>query len=159
MNGVKITRDDSTRVLQAIQNMAGKHVLVGIPADNNARKDGPITNAALGYVHENGSAAHNIPPRPFLVPGMKVAAPKCADVLKGYAKKAVTGDATIDQGLNAAGLVAQSAVKNRIRSGEGFAPLQPATIAARKRQGKQGEKPLIRTGQLMNSITYVVRKK
>ena len=159
MNGVKITRDDSARVLQAIQNMAGKHVLVGIPADNNARKDGPITNAALGYIHENGSAAHNIPPRPFLVPGMKVAAPKCADVLKGYAKKAVTGDATIDQGLNAAGLIAQASVKKRIVSQEGFTPLKAATLAARKRKGAKGEKALIRTGQLLNSITYVVRKK
>jgi len=159
MNGIKITRDDSMRVLQSIQNMAVKHVLVGIPADNSARKDGPITNASLGYIHENGSAARNIPPRPFLVPGVKAAAPKCVEVLKRYAKKAVTGEATIDQGLNAAGLVAQSAVKNRIRSGEGFAPLKPSTIAARKRQGKQGEKPLIRTGQLLNSITYVVRQK
>ena len=159
MNGVKITRDESARVLQAIQNMAGKHVLVGIPADNNARKGGPITNAALGYIHENGSGARNIPARPFLKPGVAAAADQCVKVLKSAAQNAFTDKNAIDKGLNAAGLVAQASVKKRIVSQEGFTPLKAATLAARKRKGAKGEKALIRTGQLLNSITYVVRKK
>lgn len=156
---VTVIKDDSARILQAIQAMAGKEVLVGIPADKTARKKEPITNAALGFIHENGSAAQNIPPRPFLVPGVKAASKQCAEVLKRYAQKAITGDGTIDQGLNAAGLIAQASVKKRIQSGEGFAPLKASTLAARARKGAKGTKPLIRTGQLLNSITYVVRDK
>jgi hypothetical protein len=93
-----------------------------------------------------------------LVPGVKAASAKCAEVLKSFAKKAITGQATIDQGLNAAGLIAQSSVKKRIQQGEGFAPLAESTLEARARKGKSGTKPLIRTGQLLNSVTYVVRE-
>lgn len=157
MSNIQITIDRTSSLFQAMKDMAGKSLLIGIPADNNARKDGPITNAALGFIHENGSAAQNIPPRPFLLPGVKAATPQIIKVLKDFAEKAVTGRATIDQGLNAAGLLAQSSVKNRIRTSEGIAPLAASTVAARKRNGKQGERPLIRTGQLLNSITYVVR--
>lgn len=156
---VTVLKDDSARILRAIQDMARKEVLVGIPADKTGRKDGEITNAALGFIHENGSAARNIPPRPFLLPGVKAASAKCAEVLKSYAQKAITGAATIDQGLNAAGLIAQASVKKRIQSGEGFAPLKSSTLEARARKGAKGTKPLIRTGQLLNSITYVVRDK
>lgn len=159
MSGFKITRDDSRKVLKAIHSMGKKRVLIGIPADATARKGDPITNAALGYIHENGSAARNIPPRPFLVPGVAAASQRCAEVLKGYAKKSVNGESTIDKGLNAAGLIAQASVKNKIVSGDGFAPLKASTIEARKRKNAQGEKPLIRTGQLLNSITFVVRDK
>lgn len=155
---VTILKDDTARIMAAIEDMAGKRVLIGIPADKSARKDGPITNAALGYIHENGSAARNIPARPFLVPGVKAASAKCAEVLKSFAKKAITGQATIDQGLNAAGLIAQASVKKRIQQGEGFAPLAASTLEARARKGKSGTKPLIRTGQLLNSVTYVVRE-
>lgn len=159
MTGIEITLDGSKSIIHAIQEMAKKQVMVGILSEKSPRKGEPITNAAIGFIHENGSAAQNIPPRPFLVPGVNAASNKIADVLKGFAAKAVTGQATIDQGLIAAGLLAQSSVKNRIRSGEGFAPLKPATLAARKRKGAQGEKALIRTGQLLNSISFVVRSK
>lgn len=157
---VKITKDDTDKVLANIQKMAGARLLVGIPAEKAPRKGDPITNASLGYIHENGSSARNIPPRPFLVPGVRAATPKCIDVLKKAGKAALSeGPSALDKGLNAAGLIAQNVVKQRIRLQEGFAPLAEGTIKARKRKGFHGEKALIRTGQLMNSITYVVRGK
>jgi hypothetical protein len=77
-------------------------------------------------------------------------------IMKEAAEKGMDDVEAVDKGLNAAGLLAQAAVKNWMRKGEGFAPLSPRTIAARQRQGAQGTKPLIRTGQLLNAITYVV---
>lgn len=156
---IKVTKDNVDNVLEAIKAMANKRVLVGIPSDKAPRRGDPINNATLGYIHENGSPARNIPARPFLKPGVASAKDKLVQTLKGYAKQALADKSAIEKGLNAAGLVAQSAVKNRIRSGEGFAPLKPGTLAARKRKGAKGTKPLIRTGQLLNSITYVVRDK
>jgi phage gpG-like protein len=154
---VKVTRDDMKNVIENINAMTGKRVLIGIPDANAGRKDGQITNAALGYIHENGSPARNIPARPFLIPGVQEAAPRAIEALKKYAAQGLTDPEAVNKGLNAAGLIAQAAVKNRIVNSVGFAPLAPVTIAQRRRKGKQGSKPLIRTGQLLNSITYVVK--
>lgn len=156
---VEVVKDITDKVLANIQEMAAKRLLIGIPAEKAPRKGDPITNAALGFIHENGSPARNIPARPFLVPGVRAATPKCLAVLKQAGKVSLTlGPEALDKGLNSAGLIAQSAVKKRIVSQEGFAPLQPGTIMARKRKGFKGEKTLIRTGQLLNSITYVVKE-
>lgn len=156
---VTVTRDNAKNVIAAIQDMAKKHVLVGIPSSENGRNDGSIGNAALGAIHENGSGVRNIPARPFLKPGVAAAADQCVKALKSAAQNAFTDKNAIDKGLNAAGLIAQASVKKRIVSQEGFTPLKAATLAARKRKGAKGEKALIRTGQLLNSITYVVREK
>ena len=77
----------------------------------------------------------------------------------GAAEMLDGGAAAIEKANNKAGLVAQAAIKNTLRSGEGFPPLADATLAARKRAGFTGTKPLIWTGQLLNSITYVIRKR
>lgn len=156
-SNVRIIRDDVNNVITNIQAMVGKRVLIGIPDENAGRNDGPITNAALGYIHENGSPARNIPARPFLIPGVEEAAPKAIDAMQNFAAQALTDPAAVDKGLNAAGLIAQSAVKNRIRNSVDFAPLSKKTIAQRVANNKSGTKPLIRTGQLLNSITYVIR--
>lgn len=153
-----VTKDITAAVLQTVQDMAMKRVLIGIPAEKAPRKDGDETNAEIGYLHEHGSPARNIPARPFLKPGVEQAAQKCADVLGKFAKTAFNNPDDIDKGLNAAGLIAQTSVKKRIISGEGFAPLSARTLAERKRSGAKGTKPLIRTAQLLNSITYVVRE-
>jgi hypothetical protein len=57
-------------VIEAISQLSNKDVLVGIPDSAPERTDTPITNAQIGYVMETGSPAHNVPARPFLVPGV-----------------------------------------------------------------------------------------
>lgn len=156
-NGMTITRDEVANVLENIKAMVGKQVLIGIPGEKDGRRGDPMGNAALGYIHENGSPARNIPARPFLVPGVQEATPKAIEQLKKAAADGLDDPAAVDRGLNAAGLLAQSAVKNRIRNSVGFAPLSPKTLAKRRAKGAAGTKPLIRTGQLLNSITYVVK--
>jgi hypothetical protein len=157
---VEVVKDITDKVLANVQKMAVDRLLIGIPAEKAPRKGDPITNASLGFIHENGSPARSIPARPFLVPGVRAATPKCLDVLKAAGKIALTaGPEALDKGLNAAGLIAQSAVKKQIVSQTGFTPLKAGTIAARRRKGFKSEKALIRTGQLLNSITYVVRGK
>lgn len=155
-NAAVLTRDKFKGVLAGLKHLQSD-VLVGVPAENGVRRDGEgMTNAALAYIHDNGSAAANIPARPFMRPGIIEAHEKITGALKKGANEALSGNAGgVQRALNVAGLTAQSSIRAKINSGIEPA-LSPRTLAAR---GRKGTKPLIDTGQLRNSINYVVRKK
>lgn len=182
---MSMVKDDVAAVLAAINHLVGQEVLVGIPA-SEAERDGSLSNAQLGYIHEYGSPSANIPARPFLEPGVSDQAPSIGNHLEKAARAAMKGDAgRVDAELGAAGMVAQAGARHRITSGE-FEPLSPETIRRRRlnrktksirpeerkylqmiadgkspaeAQSEAGIRPLINTGQLRNSLTYVVRKK
>lgn len=159
---VKILKDDVAKVLASIQELANKQVMVGIPATKAERTEGdkePTNNAQLGYLHEFGSPKANIPARPFLNPGIA----RVQESINGHLEKAAkaamdVNQEKVDVELNATGLIAQAGARNEITNGD-LAPLATSTLAARRRRGRTGDKPLIDTGQLRNSITYVIRKK
>lgn len=179
-SGVKVV-DRYAEFLRNVRDLTKRDVLVGVPAKNAERmeKGQPINNAILGYIHEYGAPAAGIPPRPHLIPGIKDAEPKTIPALKHAAESALKGNAAgVTSGLNAAGMAAVSSVKGLIRSGI-QPPLSDATLEARARRVKsrkaeQAEianraagkppsvdlvKPLIDTGNYINSITYVIAKK
>jgi phage gpG-like protein len=158
---VKTTKDNVAATIKSILALANKDVLVGIP--EGSRHDGndgsEISNAALGYIHEYGAPGANIPARPFLHPGVEDAQPKIAAQMKKAGEAAADRNAKgVDKALHACGLVAQASVRAAITDGD-FVPLKPATVKARERAGHSGDKPLIVTGQLRNSVTYVVEDK
>jgi hypothetical protein len=188
MPGVKVTVDRIDAIVRSINSLTKQQVVVGIPEENANRdpKDGDaINNAALLYIHEFGAPAANIPARPTLGPGIAAYRERAIVRLKAAAQAAMD-DATrgsagaprdvdqvrpiINRGsgndkparevtaqLNAIGLEAVVSVKKQFTDGQ-LAPLKPATIAARKRAGFDGEKPLIRTADLMRHINYAIRK-
>src|SRR5438270_375725 len=102
--------------------------MVGIP--EAAGSHGDIGNAALGYIHETGSPANNIPARPFLQPAIKDSEAQWSKHLKQAAKDAFDGKSP-EQGFNVAGITAVSAVKNKIAKGIP-PPLKQSTVASRK---------------------------
>lgn len=158
-----VVKDNVAAVLAAIQGLVSRQVLVGIPSAKAERQNDepgePINNAQLGYIHEFGSPQANIPARPFLLPGVEMVEDKVADRLQKAAKAAIKGDSNkVEAELHAAGLAAQAGARFQLNSGEHEA-LAPSTVAARRRRGRTGDKPLVDTGQLRNSITYVVRDK
>jgi phage gpG-like protein len=158
-SGVKTTRDDVERVLRSIKTLTGLDVLVGIPAANTERREKgePINNAQLGYIHENGAPKANIPARPFLIPGVRNARPKVIQFFKKAAEAVLRKDLEgASRALHAAGLTAQNEVRAVINAGPP-PPLSVRTLEARRARGRTGEVPLIDTGQLRNSITYVLR--
>jgi len=161
MSAVTIKQDNVAALLKSLHALTGREVLVGIPSTETDRKDkgDPMDNATLGYIHEFGAPAAGIPARPFLIPGVEEGRDAINKQLRAATEAGVTGNVNeVDRRLHAAGLVAQNAVRARINSG--IEPeLSPLTIAARKRRGRKGDKPLIDTGQLRNAITYVIRKK
>ncbi|MDI2595019.1 hypothetical protein POF45_26875 [Pseudomonas sp. 681] len=157
---MKITTDNVAKVLASIQELASKQVLAGIPASTADRDDGsPLNNAQIGYIQNYGSPAQNIPGRDFMESGIELVQESINDHLKKAATAAVNGNSEkVDVELNATGLVAQAGLRARINSGD-FAPLSKRTLAARRRRGRTGIKPLIDKGELRNSLTYVIRKK
>lgn len=147
----------------AFAQLSQQEVLVGVPRDEVVRSDPnekqPMNNATLAYIQDNGSPANNIPARPFMHPGVEACKEKVVKQFEKGAKAALTGDTgAIDKALNTAGLMAQASIRNVINSGPPPA-LAESTLAARRRRGRTGTVPLVDTGQLRNSINYVLRKK
>jgi hypothetical protein len=158
------TIDRTANFGKALAALEKTDVLVGIPREKAAREPDPktgkvpgINNAALGYIHNYGMPTKNIPARPFMEPGIKDVQGAISPRMGDAARAALTGRPDVVlRNLNAAGLVAQVGIQKKIRSGP-FQPLKPATLAARRRRGRTGTKPLIDTSQLLQHISYVVR--
>ena len=151
--------DRRNPIMNSIARLTGVQISVGISADSVRAPDPDepesLTNALVGYVHENGSPADNIPARPFLVPGVKDAR---AAILVSFRQAA---DAVLEgkdptQYLEQAGETAKASVQDKIRTGP-FVPLARETVARRKARGFAGDKPLNVTLQLLNSIAYRIK--
>jgi len=160
--GLTIVRDNLAKVSKAIDGIGRSRVMVGVPADKADRKEGPINNAALAYIQENGAPEVNIPPRPFMKPGVASVQPQIAAGLKKAGEFALQGRAdAVNRQFHRVGAIGRDAIKAKITDGP-FAPLKPSTIAARKSKRKSRNntdvKPLIDTGALRASISYVIRE-
>lgn len=184
---VKVTVDKLASIVASISKLATKDVLIGIPDSKTDRNDGEMTNATLGYIHEHGSPAQNIPARPFLNVGVEKSLPDVMPHLKKASLSALDGDFSgVNRGLERAGTVARDSVKDEIATAD-YEPLKPSTIANRYKgrktktmrdseknyfdlintmgmspadaQALTGIRPLDDTGQLRRSIDYVIRGK
>lgn len=166
---LKVVIDKSAqfaRLARGLQALTGQQVMVGIPAadaerraDPETGKRPPINNAGIGYIMEHGAPDAGIPARPHMESGIADVQPRIETALRDAALAAMKGDAAaVTRSLNAAGLIAQAGIRRKITTGP-FQPLAESTLAARRRRGRSGEKPLIDTGQYRNSITYVIRKR
>lgn len=152
---------------KALAEIKRTAIYVGIANDSekNKRKDGaPITNAQLGFIHEFGSPAANIPARPFLVPGVESVKDKIGADLGKAAKAALKGDESgFDAQMKKTSIDAAEAVKSYMKGGD-FAPLAPSTIKTRQKKIKAvggvgaSIKPLIDTADLLGSISGIVSK-
>jgi hypothetical protein len=157
---VKVVTDNTELVKRAIRALAGTEVLVGYPEDKDVKRRGnEPSNAELAYIHNFGAPAANIPPRPFLEPGVEKVQEKIGRQLTKTAEAVFDGSAAgVSQGFNAAGLTAQAGIRNYMTNGD-FEGLKASTLAARKRRRFKGTKPLIETGQLRAAVNYVIRRK
>jgi hypothetical protein len=151
---------DIDKIFKDLKALERTEVLVGIPDANTDRPNGqPITNAALGYIHENGSAAANIPARPWLIPGILNEENKIVGYLRKGADGALNGNYNeAVRYMGFAGTTARDSAKAMINSN-----IQPAlaasTLLARRRRGVTRTNTLIDTGAMRNSVNYIVSKK
>ena len=180
MIDVTKTIDRVADVMAQVTALTLKQVLVGVPQERAPRKGTPINNASLAYIHEFGSPAVNIPPRPFLFPGVRKAQRDIIAVMADGARRALQGErGAADDTLERVGIIARNSAVREITDPEPpFTRLKDATVRARLRRTQAGRRqlrqlkkvgtpigtwaaanihPLIDTGQLRASITYVVR--
>lgn len=181
-------KDNLPKILESIKALPGMSVLVGIPEDKTDRtpepgEKGPMTNAALGYIHEFGSPSQNIPARPSLIPAVRATKDRVVRYLRQAGEFATAGDKLrTRKAMMAAGQTVVSEVQKIITAGIP-PPLADSTLKARarRRAGKghrinkgaiaelesraagnvpstEFAKPLIDTAQLLKSFTYVIRE-
>lgn len=140
----------------SLKDLRNSDVLVGIPEEANERKGGGIGNAALLYIHTNGSPLQHIPARPVIEPA--IAAEGTRQLITEQLKLA--GKAILDKEsekaethLRKAGQIGANASKRWFFDPRNnWAPNAPSTIAR-----KHSDQPLIDTESLRKALTFVVR--
>lgn len=157
---VDVEEDHTKEVIDALDALGAIEVLVGIPADNDKRSDGSsIGNAALGYIHETGSPLNNIPPRPFLVPGVTESQLEWLPQLQRAGEAALNfKQDEMMAAFNRAGMIASTAVQMKIQSGIAPPLKHPRYKRGQPPQPPNEATPLYDTGSLLRSITYSVEK-
>jgi hypothetical protein len=153
-------KDNFGKLDKSMRAMLKNEVLVGVPQDKSSRNDGSgVNNATLAYIHNTGSPSQNIPPRPFMEPGVEAVREKIEKRMKRIGELALKGNLqAVSVGFEGLGAIVRDSIKNIINQGN-FTPLAASTLEARRRRGRKSKKPLVDTGEMRNSINYVVRKR
>lgn len=133
-----------------MEDYAGPLILVGVP-DGLKTPDGQSL-ALVALSNEFGTADGHIPERSFLRAGLHRASADISKLTALNIKRVEEKKLTVDQALNQIGLFAASAVQNEFAIGD-FVPNAESTIKA-----KGSSQPLKNTGQLMQSVTYMIDK-
>lgn len=151
---IKKRKDIYDKFKQSLKKISKVDLLVGVPQEETQREAGSksITNAELMFIHTNGSPAKNIPPRPTIEPTINENKARITKMFSEGVKNALSEDGSTKD-IEKLGIWLMNKIKAKFGSDE-LAPDSPATIAKKK-----SDRPLIDTGQLRNSITYVIRKK
>jgi len=150
-NKTKFNPKGMNSVLKKLEALKQTQVVVGIPAVANKIHEGGVSNAVIAAAHEFGVPDKNIPERSFLRSTFNENKDKAASFLATRIRNALISKGDMNKPFELLGLKMATEVKGKIQSGI-EPPLLKATI---KRKGSS--KPLIDTGQLVQSITYEVR--
>lgn len=166
-------------LIRNIERAVHTEVLVGIPRSTAMRPGDEISNAEIAYINEHGDPARRIPPRPFMEPGLQRCRDKVREAMAQGVQQLGTGG-TLRPAAERVGLICQASIRN-VFTDNNWKPLSPRTImaraqrtvskhkgfadkSARAQQGmlqrelarRANDRPLIDTGALRQSITYVV---
>lgn len=153
--GILVNVDDTAwRALLARAHGLDAYVKVGVLSDKGGEEteDG-ISLIELAALHEFGTEDGHIPERSFIRSTFETrAADELYQMQVKLSRAVVLGKLTPRIALGMLGAWAAGAIKQTITSGEGVPPpLAPSTIKA-----KGSSRPLVDTGQLKNSITWLV---
>ncbi len=146
---VKVLKDIDPKALDRLrQRLIGKNrvVNVGVPEGKKESDGTPV--AMIAAVHEFGSPSQGIPERSFLRASVQRNRQKYVRLNRINLVKMLHGQMSAEQALGQLGEMAKGDVQTEIRSGD-FAPLKAATI-----KRKDSSRPLIDTGQMVQSIAW-----
>lgn len=164
-------------ITAAIGRLGNARVYVGIPEAKTSRK-GAITNAALMYIHTNGSSVMNIAKRPVIEPSIEDDRARLEQMLGKAAELELDGKTEeTKKMLQATGTRAANNAKKWFTNPHNGWPRNKSRTIRRKLATLRGQQakaanavldaagetgdvssidtPLIASGQLRRSITYV----
>lgn len=151
------TTDNMAKLHNLIKGLSNLEVYVGIPEDKAPREnDTGVTNAELMFIHTNGSPLRGIPARPSIEPSIKKNQEAISAEMKVAMQLALEGKADETKlQLDRVGDFASGKAREYFTDPDnGWEDNSPLTVAL-----KGSDKPLIDTGELRKSITYVVGEK
>jgi phage gpG-like protein len=143
---IKVTKKDLgwKRVKRSVQDASKAHALVGWLGGGR--------NAELAAIHEFGAPERGIPARAPVATMMRTKENELRQLTERLIGEVATGAMSTNQALGLLGAKAASELKKTIATGPHLTPaLKPATIAR-----KGSDRPLVDTGRLVNSISWVV---
>lgn len=130
-------------------------VRVGIIGDQAGalHNGGPFTNAEIGAIHEYGAPGAGIPERPFVRSTFTFRRAELIELQAAAARAIIEGRLRPEKAIALIGAWGAGAVREQILKYGAFlfAPLAPSTIAR-----KGSSQPLVETGQMVRSISFVV---
>lgn len=143
------------RFISELKKIQGQEVFIGFQAGTIKHKDengneGTIDMLDVVAWNEFGTA--NSPPRPFLRQTVDENQDKISRFTALQSARLADGVGA-ENILEQLGLFGKKLVQKQIRDGT-FAPNAPSTIRAKK-----SSKPLIDTGQMRQSVQYIIRAK
>jgi len=149
---------DIAKLKADLAKLRRANVYVGVPEDKSNRQGkAKVTNAALVYLHTHGSPLQGIPARPIIEPAISAPDNKALIARElGEAARAVLSHKPGEtrSRLDRAGMLGRNAAIRWFTDGRnGWAANRPSTA---KRKGS--DRPLIDTGQMRRSITYLVEE-
>jgi phage gpG-like protein len=114
--------------------------------------------ATIAAVHEFGAPSKNIPERSFLRTAFDENEEELKRAKVTYLRLVFDNRMTLKAAMQKLAVFMEGKVKHKIVSGP-FVPLFPETIIRRNKYGRASNKPLIDTGQLLNSVQSEVLEK
>lgn len=146
------------RLAKRLKSVSDKQVRVGIFGEkggNGTYEGSDITIAEVAAIHEYGSRKARIPQRSFIRSTINENRAMIQNLLTRLGQGVVDGKLSDQQALELLGVQVSAMIRKKITGTPPLSPaLKPETIARKK-----SDRPLVDTGQLVNSITHVVEDK
>ena len=148
---------NAQRLREKLMDLSKVDALVGVTQAKATRRGDDINNAELMFIHSHGSPARNIPMRKVIEPAIMAEGNRqaiSAELKEAAIAKLHDNDLDAIAHLKRAGKLGRNAAIAWFTDPRNnWPPNKPSTI---KRKGS--DMPLIDTGKLRASITYVVRE-
>lgn len=158
---IEVTYDGFKQMMEGLDWIEKSGVYIGIPEDESSREDEDITNAELLFIHTNGSLINNVPARPVIEPALREDSERLSSMLGKAFVYALQGkfEFAFEQ-LEKTGMRGQKVARAWFTNPKNnWPPNAPSVVRAKLKKGSTNPRPLIDTGELKRSITYVINER
>lgn len=158
---IEVTYDGFKQMMEGLDWIEKSGVYIGIPEDESSREDEDITNAELLFIHTNGSLINNVPARPVIEPALREDSERLSSMLGKAFVYALQGKFEFaSEQLKKTGMRGQKIARAWFTNPKNnWPPNAPSVVRAKLKKGSTNPRPLIDTGELRRSITYVINER